>query len=245
MSELINNLFPAGAFVDYARTRWGDSAPFSLEVYNSEAEWLKGREGRIGASSVGAVLGLTDQWQTRRELFDIMTGAKEKTFTGNEFTRRGKLSEPHIRALFAIDNPRMDIYDGTGMIFVSKADPWRSCSLDAIAVSRESEEVFVVEIKTGIWNRKWKGDSVPDAYVAQMAQQLEITSFRGAYLVARLQSPDDEIKFASRAGMERVNFYDAEDDTMAANIAYVKKEVNEFWDSVQNGRFRTKINLAI
>ena len=126
----IPNLHTADELVQYLNTAT-EPLPFEMHLYDDEAKWLEGRQGRIGASQVGTVLGLTDQWKTRRQLFDEMTGRSVDEFKGNEYTKRGQSEEPLIRALWAIEHPGWDVYDGTHLLFVSKTEPWRSCSSPA------------------------------------------------------------------------------------------------------------------
>lgn len=229
--------------------RNGVEQPFTLTVFNSEEGWKEGRRGHIGASQVGTVLGLTDQWKTRRQLFDELTGKRIDEFKGNELTRFGQSAEPLIRALWAMEHPDWDVFDGTHMIFVSKAEPWRSCSLDFIAVHRTSGEIVIGEVKTGLYNSHWKGGQLPDNYLAQVCQQLDVTKFSGAVVVARLRLCGGGSATGGEGidgtGRERAYYFDANDPAIQDNMRYVAAEVNDFWRGVCAGVFVPKINLAI
>ena len=238
----IHNLHPAGAFVEWAAKNIPD-APFDVHLYTTESDWLRGRRGRIGASQVGTILGLTDQWKTRRQLFDEMTGKAVDEFAGNEFTRRGQSEEPLIRALWAIEHPDWDVYDGTHLLFVSRAEPWRSCSLDMIAVGKTGQ-VVIGEIKTGVWSRHWAGGELPDNYLAQISQQLDITQFDGAVVVARLISAGG-MSGPDSSASERAYYFTATNPAVRDNMRYVRKEVRDFWDCVQSREYRAKINIAL
>ena len=239
----IQNLHTAGELVEYLNTA-PKPLPFEMHLYDDEAEWLDGRQGHIGASSVGTILGLTDQWKTRRQLFDEMTGKAVDEFAGNELTRRGQSEEPLIRALWAIEHPDWDVYDGTHLLFVSKAEPWRSCSLDMVCVRRSTGELVIGEVKTGVWTKKWTGGGVPDGYLAQVSQQLDITKFDGAVIVARLQSASGAEEPDTTSG-ERAYYFSATNPAVMDNMRYVQKEVADFWDCVQKGVYKAKINLSI
>lgn len=243
----IPNLHTAGEFVDYITNRYaeeGRQMMFHLCQYHSEAEWLEGRQGHIGASQVGTVLGLTDQWKTRRQLFEEMTGKRVNEFRGNEYTKRGQSEEPLIRALWAIEHPDYDVYDGTHLIFISATEPWRSCSLDFIAVRRATGEIVIGEIKTGVWSKHWAGGSLPDNYLAQISQQLDITQFDGAVVVARLLSAGG-MEAADSSGSERAYYFGATNPAVRDNMRYVRNEVADFWRMVLKGQYQPKINLAI
>ena len=239
----IPNLHTADELVQYLNTAT-EPLPFEMHLYDDEAGWLEGRRGRIGASQVGTVLGLTDQWKTRRQLFDEMTGRSVDEFAGNEFTRRGQSEEPLIRALWAIEHPDWDVYDGTHLLFVSKLEPWRSCSLDMVCVRRATGAFVIGEIKTGVWTKKWAGGGVPDGYLAQVSQQLDITKFDGAVIVSRLLSAGGMTEPDSFAS-ERAYYFAATNPAVRDNMRYVRKEVADFWDCVQRREYRAKINIAL
>ena len=244
----IGNLKTAAQFADYLERWWkGGDAPYTVTVYEDEAQWKAGRRGHIGASQVGTVLGLTDQWKTRRQLFDELTGRRTDDFKGNELTVRGQTEEPLIRALWAVEHPDWDVYDGTHMVFVSKAEPWRSCSLDFIAVHRKTGDIVIGEIKTGTWNKHWSGGQLPDNYLAQITQQLDITKFDGAVVVARLLPPPsgNGVTSPDDGGWDRSYYFSATNPMVKDNMRYVAKEVRDFWDCVTKGVYRPKINLAI
>lgn len=239
----IPNLHTAGELMQYLNTATRP-LPFGMYLYDDEAGWLEGRRGRIGASQVGTVLGLTDQWKTRRQLFDEMTGRSVDEFKGNEYTKRGQSEEPLIRALWAIEHPNWDVYDGTHLLFVSKPEPWRSCSLDMVCVQRATGEFVIGEIKTGVWTKKWAGGGVPDGYLAQVSQQLDITKFDGAVIVSRLLSAGGMAEPDSFAS-ERAYYFTATNPAVRDNMRYVRKEVRDFWECVQRREYRAKINIAL
>ena len=239
----IPNLHTAGELFKYLQSS-EEPLSFEMHVYDDEAKWLEGRRGRIGASQVGTVLGLTDQWKTRLQLFDEMTGKSVDEFKGNEYTQRGQSEEPLIRALWAIEHPDWDVYDGTHLLMVSKLEPWRSCSLDMVCVRRLTGERVIGEIKTGVWNKKWTGGGVPDGYLAQVSQQLDITKFDGAVIVARLQSASGMEEPDTTSG-ERAYYFSADDAAVQDNMRYVRREVADFWNCVQRREYRAKINIAL
>ena len=239
----IPNLHTAGELVQCLNTAT-KPLPFDMHLYDDEAKWLEGRQGRIGASQVGTVLGLTDQWKTRRQLFDEMTGRSVDEFKGNEYTKRGQSEEPLIRALWAIEHPDWDVYDGTHLLFVSKLEPWRSCSLDMVCVWRATGAFVIGEIKTGVWTKKWAGGGVPDGYLAQVSQQLDITKLDGAVIVSRLLSAGGMAEPDSFAS-ERAYYFAATNPAVMDNMRYVRKEVADFWDCVQRREYKAKINIAL
>jgi hypothetical protein len=113
-----------------------------------------------------------------------------------------------------------------------------------VCVRRATGEFVIGEIKTGVLTKKWAGGGVPDGYLAQVSQQLDITKFDGAVVVSRLFSAGGMAEPDSFAS-ERAYYFAATNPAVMDNMRYVQKEVADFWDCVQKGVYKAKINLAI
>ena len=240
----IANLHDAGALIDAldALKAAGRELPFTIERYADEEGWKAGRASHIGASEAATVMGLTEGWKTRRQLFDEKTGRAASEFKGNELTRFGQSCEPLIRAMWALEHPDFDCYDPTHLIFVSEARPWQSCSLDLVAVERATGRVFIVEIKTGVYSAKWSGEYCPDNYFIQLCHELDVTGFDGVSLVGRIRSL--EMGF-ERNGWGKDYFFWATNPALIDQQARVREAEEKFADDIRRGVLRPTLNLCI
>lgn len=222
-----------------------ESFPFTFQKYASQEEWLEARRHTIGASEAAAVLGISP-YKSRQQLFDEKLGRRTNVFEGNELTRIGQAEEPLIRALWAIEHPGYDVYDGTNIIFRSKARPWQSCSLDMVAIEQATGKIFIGEIKTGNRASAWEGDYVPPAYFAQLCHQLAVTGFDGAFLISRIRRDaaimDRDLTCTAR---ERSYFYDAHTDAVHDEVRRVTEIESKFVEDMEKRQLRPLLNLSI
>ena len=161
--------------------------------YATRDDWLVGRQynGRNGDITIGgsdaAVVEGVSSFKTAQELMAELRGERQKPdLSGNESIRRGVESEPHIRALFAIEHPEYQETDGTHIVFYSKKYPWASASLDGILLDRMSGERGTHEIKSVAYSHSWKGENAPDYYFLQCVHQMMVTGFEFGILHARV-----------------------------------------------------------
>lgn len=163
---------------------------YDLVPCESNEAWLAERAKHIGASEAGAVLGVCP-WTSRRKLARLKRG-EEAPFGGNEYTERGVASEAHVRALYSIEHGA-DVFDGAGVVLVSRQWPWMSCTLDGVCVPCDGGDPYTLEIKT-VSPRSTRftpsDASPPPHYVAQVVHQLAVTRWPEARLVARFQPRD-------------------------------------------------------
>lgn len=217
----------------------GREFPFVATMCRDRADWLEHRKGHIGASSAGTVLGLTDAWKTRKDLWEELAHGKADGFTGNAMTEFGNRAEPLIRAMYALEHPELNVYDGTGVHLVSKARPWMAATLDAVTLNRESGELGILEIKTSVWKRGQWGDFAPDNYMAQVYHQMSVTGFRRAVLLASIRS-----MFPAEEDMSRFKTYLVEMcEEVKENMDFVVAEEAEFWKSVEDGVYSPKLAI--
>lgn len=214
--------------------------PFDILQFDTTEAWLAERKHHIGASEAAIILGLST-FKTRDELFAEKSGAQKDIFHGNDRTIRGQMEEPLIRALWAIEHPDYDVYDGTNIIMVSKSRPWQSCSLDMVIVHRDTGLMTVGEIKTGEPGKQWEGGYCPNAYFAQLCHQLEVTNFHSALLIARIIY-NSELHNSTR---EKVYTFLAEDEEMLAERRNITKYESQFVDDLKAGRLRPMLNLSV
>lgn len=217
----------------------GIGLPFVIEKYDSEEAWKEGRRGRIGASEAASVLGIG--FKTRQELFDIKTGKREDSFKGNEQTRHGQSAEPLIRALWALEHPQYEVYDPTHLIFVNKQRPWQSCSLDMVIYNPNTQDWFIGEIKTGIYNSKWSGEYCPDAYFAQICHELEVTEdFEGVFLIGRVRG--NVMQIADHA-WDKFYYFTSTNPAVMDERKRITKCEQKFADDMKRGVLSPVLNL--
>lgn len=236
----IPNLKTAQEFVGFINRSYGlrgKDLPFTMSLSATEEDWKKNRG--YGASEAATILGMTEEWKTRRQLFENKAGIAFDEFKGNDLTVLGNRSEPLIRAMYAVEHPSFDVYDGTWLVFASKEFPWMTCSLDMIVVDRSSCDIFVGEIKTAIWSKKW-GEYCPDNYLVQICQQMAITQFDGAFLLGRIRGASMGI---ANTANERSYLFRADNPILVDNIAYVVDRVNAFRAMVESKDYKPVINL--
>lgn len=217
-----------------------DDCPFTAVQCMNEDAWLA--ERKFGASEAATILGLTDQWKTRRQLFDEKTGRVKKPEGGddNPLFRFGHTAEPLIRQLYALEHPEYDVYDGTWIVFRSKAHPEMTASLDMVIKERATGKIYIGEIKTAIWTNKWKGEFCPDNYFAQLCHQLAVTGFDGAMLIARIRSSQMEI---DRTANERTYFFTKDNPAVKDNVRFVTDKVTAFAQDCAAGKFSPALSI--
>lgn len=224
---------PAAEFVE----RYGDSDYFTTELFDSREAWLEGRKGHLGASDAFKVLDT----ELRKELFDELTGKRPHDFAGNDLMRRGQAAEPKVRELIAIENPDWDIYDGGNLLFVSKRKPFISASLDCIAINRNTGEVADIELKECHWTAKWKGEYAPDNYFTQVCHQHYVTGFAFCVLHPRIYLTHEN---GFTTAFERSYEWDMTDPEIQSQVEELIATEEEFWQSVQTGKYKPRLNLA-
>ena len=240
----IANLHTASEFMEFVKFQEEAGRGFAFTVCNCETEneWKKARFGTIGASVAPTVMGLTDGWKTREQLFDEMLGRRVDNFKGDDLTRLGQASEPLMRALWAIEHPEYEVYDPTYLLFRNKERPWQTCSLDLIAVDRRTGNIYIGEIKTGIYNTKWDGMFCPNNYFVQIVHELLTTEFEGAFLFGRIRRHQMEI---DDAAWEKHYFYLRNNPALMDEAKKIVKAETEFVEDLQKGVLRPTLNLRI
>ena len=240
----IENLHDASEFMEFVKLREEACRGFAFTVcnYETEDEWKKARFGTIGASVAPTVMGLTDGWKTREQLFDEMLGRRVDNFKGNDLTRLGQSSEPLLRALWAIEHPEYEVYDPTYLLFRNKERPWQTCSLDLIAVERSTGDIYIGEIKTGIYHAKWNGPYCPNNYFVQVVHELMTTEFDGAFLMGRIRR---QLMGIADAAWDKHYFYYRNNPAVKDEAKKIVKAETEFVEDLQKGVLRPTLNLCI
>lgn len=223
-------------------TRFGTNTEnWTATYYANTADWEQGRKAgwgfggkrwkTIGASDIPAAVSISP-WKSRRELWEELTGRRVNDFHGNEATDRGHASEPHIRALWAIEHPEFEVFDGTGIIFRSKRAPFLHASLDGIAVDRATGEIGTLEIKSYSYSRAW--NPVPEPIFVQVLAQSFVLG--GDFAIVR-----GRLLFQGGECVEREAFWNIADQEINIRMNRLVGDVAEFYSAVENDRKPTPV----
>lgn len=124
-------------------------------------EWDALREGSIGGSSVGAILGVSP-WKSAYTLYQEMVGAVEVEFAPNDAMLVGTFLEDGLVKLFAYKHPEFDLTVAPGIFRSTKSERFHA-NPDAL-IFDEHGNTGILEIKTS--RSSWT--EVPESYVAQV-----------------------------------------------------------------------------
>ena len=199
----------------------------------SHEEWLQERQYGIGASDSGAIMGM-NKWKSNVELWAEKTGQRQpEDISGKPQVQYGHDAEPHIRALFALDHPELQVtYESPYKIIRSDDHPFIFCTPDGEMVDRETGLIGGLEIKTTeIMNaqqwKEWDG-RIPDNYYCQICHQMLAAGWEFVWLRAH-------IKWTAKDGSKRteVREYYIERSEAQADIDAIEDATIKFWDQVQ------------
>ena len=138
--------------------------------------WLKLRLNGIGGSDAGTVLGL-NKYKTNIELWEEKTGRAKSEFTGNEATRYGHDAEEHIRALFHLDHPDLNLDYHEFRMHGNEKYPFMYATLDGELTGYGKKGILEIKTATIQNNGQWSEweNRIPDTYYAQVVHQLTVT----------------------------------------------------------------------
>lgn len=205
----------------------------SIVLPESHEEWLKERKYGIGASEAAAILGMS-KWKTNQQLWEEKVGLREPEDIGDKpFVKYGHDAEPHLRALFALDHPELEVrYESPYKIIRSDKHPFIFCTPDGELTERSTGRQGGLEIKTteitnpGQWSN-WK-DRIPDQYFCQVCHQMLATDWDFVWLRA-------QIKWRTKEGELRLDTreYKIERYEVEADIAELEAAAVKFWRHVE------------
>jgi len=149
---------------------------------DDEPEWLSARFAGLGASEIGAVVGM-DHRSSPLKLFLEKTGAVQpEDLSDVEAIRWGHRMEPVIADEFRERTGRLVLRGRKRRFCVlrSKEHPWALASLD-FWTGPSANDIWPLEIKNANAFRAedWL-NGTPDYHVAQLAQQMLVTGARRA-----------------------------------------------------------------
>lgn len=163
-------------------------------IFNNRDAWLAAREGKIGGSDAGCILGL-NPWKSNVDLYLEKIGEKRPDdLSDNPLVQYGIAAEEHIRALFALDYPEYFVWYEENNMFQNDRYPWAHYSADGLLTDKSSGQSGILEIKTATIQSaaasdKWKDGKIPPSYLAQVLHAMAIMEADFAYLRALLHYP--------------------------------------------------------
>lgn len=199
------------------------------EKHETREDWLSRRDGHLGASEAGAILGVG--FISKVDLWKMKTGrAIPKDLSDNPAVAYGNRAEEPLRQLFMAKHPELKLeYNPYDYVFQSER-PWLRATLDGELTDRSGAK-GILEIKTSSclsradW-AKWN-NRVPDGYLAQVTHQFLATEFSYTYLFAELVGSD---------GNSSLREYLFLRDDMREDMEYLLEEEEKFWRSVTEDR---------
>lgn len=199
------------------------SEPYMITL-ESRADWLEARKHRIGGSEAAALVGL-NPWLTNVELWKIKTGKATPKEVDNAAVRYGAAAEEHIRALYALDHPEIQVKYEPENMWLYDDYPFAHASLDGWLIDKGGR-LGILEIKTATAESrlqwlKWDG-RIPDNYFCQICWYMMMTGAEFADLRAL-------IKGRSSAS---IRDYHIERSEVAEDIAALAEAGRDFWEYV-------------
>lgn len=212
-------------------------------IFNNRDAWLAARKGKIGGSDAGCILGL-NPWKSNVDLYLEKIGEKQPDdLSDNPLVQYGITAEEHIRALFALDYPNLNVWYEENNMFINDAYPWAHYSADGLLTDKSSGQSGILEIKTATIQSaaasdKWKDGKIPPSYLAQVLHAMAIMEAKFAYLRALLHfpKPDGETYITIRDYSIRMT-----DEGIPEQIEYLMAEEKAFADCMREKRTPDRI----
>ena len=204
----------------------------SIIYPKDHAEWLQERKNGLGASDAGTIIGV-NPWKSNVQLWAEKTGQREaEDISDKPYVQYGHAAEEHIRALFALDHPELQVtYESPDKIIRNDEHPWLFCTPDG-ELQDASGRHGGLEIKTTeiMSSRKWTewNGRIPDQYYAQVCHQMLAAGWEFVWLRA-------QIKFTTRDGEKRAETRDYYIDRaeVEEDIKALQEAEIAFWEQVQ------------
>lgn len=201
----------------------------------NHAEWLKEREYGIGGSDAAAVLGMS-KWKTNEELWEEKTGRrKPEDISDKPYVQYGHDAEPHIRALFALDHPELEVtYESPYKIMRNEEHPFIFCTPDGELKEKATGRLGGLEVKTteimngGQW-KQWTGQ-IPDVYYCQVIHQFIATGWDFIWLCARIKwhTREGELRTDTREYyLDRAEYVEDIHEMREAEITFWTQQVEK------------------
>ena len=202
--------------------------------------WLDLRKGLITGTSASAIIGVNPHLDNAA-CWELLTGRREPVdLDGNPLVEYGRAAEDHLRELFRLDFPGLDVMHEPDSIVVNDRYPWAAASLDGWIheepplcyyddADTSTVKLGILEIKTAtissyLAKKKWE-NGIPDHYYTQVLHYMAVMEADFAIVVAQLKYEGDTVD-----GLVKVTrHYRIERSDVEKDIAYLMQEEEKFW----------------
>lgn len=157
------------------------------DLVDGSEEWLKFREGGIGASEIAAAMGIEGAFKSAYQLWAEKSGLVEVPPPDARSLERfywGHASEDMIAQRFAEGHPEF-IVENTGT-WRHKQRRWQIVNPDRLLFNKEKGEFSLLEIKTSESGYGWNGGKAPQYYVVQVRDQLSALGLTEGWLAVKI-----------------------------------------------------------
>ena len=221
----------------------------------SEEEWLKIKQNTIGGSEAAAVVNKS-KWLTANDLYNKLAQNKVKVVRSNSRIEEGKITEKFIRGLFEYDFKDefelVDLPTRNRCIFIRKDKNYLSCTPDALALNKETHQLWCiefknVEVRTREDRNIWENADLPNQYYFQNLHYLVVlTNLEGVLLYAHLKY------FTFNETTQKWVFDHAEDkaypmfrNEVFDHVSFLEKKETELVEINVKGRKRPKTSIQL
>lgn len=185
-------------------------------VSKTHEEWLKSREGGIGSSEVGTILGV-NPYETPYQLWLRKTGRVPHIEQENFLMKMGHLLEDAISQLYAEKANAVIVKSSAKeFVVVDKERPFMRVSPDRyaypIGAKKTAENRSIVECKST--QRKVTYDDIPKSWYCQLAYQMGICRINQGALAWLISGRE----FDFRTFVHNPEFF-----------SWIAEEVTRFW----------------
>lgn len=205
----------------------------SMKILANRKEWLENRKNTIGGSEISAVVGC-NQYMSNVDLWEIKTGIREaEDISDKPYVKYGTEAEKHLRELFKLDFPNLQVEYIDNNSFTNSKYPWAAASLDGWLTDEDGRK-GVLEIKTtnilsSTQKEKWN-KSIPQNYYCQVLFYMAILEADFAIVKAQLKAAIEGIVYLQTKHY-KIERADVEDD-----IELLMKAGEEFYKYVENNK---------
>lgn len=205
-------------------------------TYRNREEWLAGRSHGLGASDIGAVLGVS-KFKTPIQLWREKTGAVKSTdISDSQRVQFGNDAETPLREMFRLMHPEYELtFEPFTILRPVGRYSFLSCTPDGELVERSTGRKGIYESKTATclsradWE-KWNCQ-IPQTYFAQIIEQMFCGEFSFAVVWALLLNAE---------GDGSLRAYRFERGNCEASIQDMLPKAETFWRHVEAGTIPTQ-----
>ncbi len=201
-------------------------------TFPTRDEWLENRCNGIGGSEISAVIGC-NPYIDNVTLWEHKTGRKQpEDISDKAYVQYGINAEYHLRELFKLDFPDLEVEYIENNSFLNDKYPWALASLDGWLTDKDGRrgilELKTTEILSSQHREKWN-EQIPQNYFCQTLFYMAVVEADFCVLKAQLKTMFDNIPYL------QTKHYFIERNDVEEDIEYLMKKGSEFWGYVKSG----------